>query len=142
MHSPYQHSYAGNTPYPQAPGNSYAPGSNFPPASYTSAASAAVMKYAMPQYKPGVSSGNVSHVAGGATAYGNFGSSPSNFTTINSSVNSATASGYDDVSGPQYKDNNLFIPSPQVGKCYPQMSLYKTQKQISFELCTRTLPLF
>ena len=134
MHSPYQHSYASNTPYPQTPGSNYAPGSNYPPASYTSAASAAAMKYAMPQYKPGVSSGNVPHAAGVATGYGNFGTSPSNFTTINSAVTSATATGYDDASGAQYKDNNLFIPSQQVGKELSKTCLRKTPKYMQITL--------
>lgn len=114
MHTPYQHSYAGNTGYPQAPGSSYAPGSNYAPAAgaaYTSTGAAA-MKYALPQYKPGATAGSAPHAAI-AAGYGNFSTSPSGFTTINSAVTTATASGYDDVSGPQYKDNNLFIPSQQ-----------------------------
>lgn len=111
MHSPYQHSYAGNTALPQNPGTFFAPGTNYG-AAYPST-NAAAMKYALPQYKPGGAAGSAPHGAV-AAGYGNFSTSPSGFTTINSAVTSATASGYEDASGPQYKENNLFIPNQQV----------------------------
>ena len=116
MHSPYQHNYAGNTSYPQAPGSNYAHGSNYVPtvgAAFASA-NAGPMKYALPQYKPpGASAGTGSH----STGYGsNFGGSPSGFTTINSAVTSTTASGYSDVNGPQNKESNVYIPRLQVRK--------------------------
>ncbi|KAH7443416.1 hypothetical protein KP509_02G033400 [Ceratopteris richardii] len=111
---PYQHSYSGHghTPVPQAPDIFFAPGSSFGATAYPSAG-AVPMKYAFSQYKPGgAATGSVPHTAV-AAGYGNFSTSPSGFTTINSAVTSATASGYEEASGPQYKENNLFIPNQQ-----------------------------
>jgi hypothetical protein len=108
IHSPYQHNFAGNTSYPQAPGSSYA----FAPAA---GANAGAVKYALPQYKPtGASAGMVSHTTG----YGNnYGGSSSGFAAVNSAVTSATVSGYGDVNGPQqHKENNLYISRQQVWK--------------------------
>ncbi|KAI5074379.1 hypothetical protein GOP47_0010340 [Adiantum capillus-veneris] len=110
---PYQHSYSGHghTPLPQAPDIFFAPGSSYGAAGYPSSG-AVPMKYAFSQYKPGGAAGNAPHTAV-AAGYGNFSTSPSGFTTINSAVTSASASGYEDASGQQYKESNLFIPSQQ-----------------------------
>ncbi|MCO5594245.1 hypothetical protein L7F22_048272 [Adiantum nelumboides] len=110
---PYQHSYSGHghTPLPQAPDLFFAPGSSYGAAGYPSTG-AVPMKYAFSQYKPGGAAGNAPHTAV-AAGYGNFSTSPSGFTTMNSAVTSASASGYEDASGPQFKENNLFIPSQQ-----------------------------
>lgn len=113
---PYQHSYSGHghTPLPQAPDIFFAPGSSYGAAAYPSTG-AVPMKYAFSQYKPGGAAGNAPHTAV-AAGYGNFSTSPSGFTTMNSAVTSASASGYEDANGPQYKENNLFIPSQQPGQ--------------------------
>ena len=107
IHSPYQHNYAGNTSYPQAPGSGYA---------YAPTIGAGAVKYALPQYKStGASAGMASHTTG----YGNnYGGSSSGFAAINSAVTSATGAGYGDVSGPQHKENNIYIPRTQVWKKY------------------------
>ena len=110
MPTTYQNSYTGNTGYAQVPsGSSYAPTAA---SAYTPSGGAAI-KYSLPQYKPGAAVVNTPHAAL-AAGYGSFTTSPTGFATVNPAVTTVTASGYDDVSGRQYKENNLYIPSQQV----------------------------
>lgn len=107
MHTPYQLSYTGNTGYPQAPSvSSYGPAGPGPYAP----TGATTIKYSLPHYKPGTGIGNAPHAAV-AAGYGSF-TSPAGFATVNSAATTAT-SGYDDVIGPQYKENNLYVPNQQ-----------------------------
>ncbi|KAH7438085.1 hypothetical protein KP509_04G000500 [Ceratopteris richardii] len=71
------------------------------------------MKYVFSQYKPsGVATGSVPHRAVVA-GYGNFSTSPSGFTTINSAATFAPTSGYEEANGPHYKEDNHFISNQQ-----------------------------
>lgn len=62
------------------------------------------MKYAASQYKP--------VPAGSPTAYGNY-ANPTGF-TISPPGSVGGATGLEDASRIKYKDNNLYVPNPQV----------------------------
>ncbi|XP_010932459.1 uncharacterized protein [Elaeis guineensis] len=91
--------YSSNPAYPHpSNGNNYflMPGAN----SHITAGS---MKYATSQYKP--------VPVGSPTGYGNY-ANPAGF-TINSPGTIGSAAGLEDVSRIKYKDNSLYVPTPQ-----------------------------
>ncbi|XP_008784271.2 GBF-interacting protein 1-like [Phoenix dactylifera] len=91
--------YSNNPAYPHpSNGNNYflMPGAN----SHVTAGS---MKYATSQYKP--------VPVGSPTGYGNY-ANPAGF-TINSPGTIGSAAGLEDVSRIKYKDNSLYVPTPQ-----------------------------
>lgn len=119
-HPPYQHSYTSNSAYPQPPtGTGYpqAGGSSYTPGG------AGTVKYPMPQYKPGNASGNVPHSAA-ASGYGGYNATPTGY-AANTSVTAGSATVYEDVTGQPYKDNNLYIPSQQVGLSCLNLCLFE-----------------
>eukprot|EP00249_Psilotum_nudum_P016373 c25790_g1_i1 orf=269-3280(+) len=103
--SPYQHSYAGNSGYHQAPTGS----------SYPVSGGGAAVKYPMPQYKPGGGGGAGLHsaVVAGTAGYGGYSNSPTGTYAVNPTVTIGNSTGYDDAA-PQYKDNSLYIQNQQV----------------------------
>eukprot|EP00245_Coleochaete_scutata_P017782 TRINITY_DN88_c0_g1_i1.p1 TRINITY_DN88_c0_g1~~TRINITY_DN88_c0_g1_i1.p1 ORF type:complete len:972 (+),score=143.56 TRINITY_DN88_c0_g1_i1:154-3069(+) len=116
MHSPYSHpTYGvspGNNAYPQAPaGTTYPPtaGNNYPPGG------AANVKYpsVLPQYKPSSATAGAPH-SGAAAGYASYGGAPSGYAAA-PAVSTGSASGYEDVSGSQYKDN-LYIANQQMSR--------------------------
>ncbi|KAJ7570785.1 hypothetical protein O6H91_01G135100 [Diphasiastrum complanatum] len=106
LHTPYQHNYPGSGGYPQAAtGTNYpSPGNNYPPGT------GLTLKYPLTQYKP--SSGTLNSHAAPAAGFGAYTSTPSGFAG-NPTVTIGTASAYEEVAGPQYKESNLYIPSQQ-----------------------------
>ncbi|KAJ7538647.1 hypothetical protein O6H91_11G058300 [Diphasiastrum complanatum] len=108
MHSPYQPTYAGNSGYPQAPiGSGFTPTqSNYQPSG------AAAVKYPFPQYKPLTAAGTTPQAAGVA-GYGGYNTASSVY-AANPTVTAATASSYEDVGVPPYKESSVFISGQQV----------------------------
>jgi hypothetical protein len=99
------HHFMGNAGFPQAP----PPGSMYPP---VTSAVAAPVKYPASAYKPGANTGSQTYaVAPGA--YGTYGSSPPAYTN-NNVVPSGTSAENGDVSGSQFKENNIYIAGQQV----------------------------
>ncbi|CAM0950799.1 unnamed protein product [Alopecurus aequalis] len=98
------HHFMGAAAFPQAP----PPGSLYPP---VSSAVAPPVKYSASAYKPGANTGSQTYaVAPGA--YGTYGSSPSVYTN-NNVVPSGTSAENGDVSGSQFKENNVYIAGQQ-----------------------------
>jgi len=98
------HHFMGNAVFPQAP----PPGSMYPP---VSSAVAPAVKYSASAYKPGANTGSQTYaVAPGA--YGTYGSSPSVYTN-NNVLPSGTSAENGDVSGSQFKENNIYIAGQQ-----------------------------
>ncbi|KAJ7550269.1 hypothetical protein O6H91_07G091400 [Diphasiastrum complanatum] len=106
LHTPYQHNFAGSGGYPQPPA-----GSNYPsPGNTYPLGTGLAVKYPLTQYKSG--SGTVNTHAASAAGFGAYTTAPSGYAG-NPTVTIGTASGYEEVGGPQYKESNLYIPSQQ-----------------------------
>ncbi len=108
MHTAYQHNYGpSNNAYAQAP-----TASSYPSAAVSAypAGSSAPVKYPVPQYKPGVATGNAPHSAS-AVGYEGY-TTPSGYGS-NPVGTASNTSGYDDVAVSHYKDNSLYIPNQQ-----------------------------
>ncbi|KAM0918756.1 hypothetical protein ACQ4PT_008657 [Festuca glaucescens] len=98
------HHFMGNAAFPQAPPL----GSMYPP---VSSAVAPPVKYSASAYKPGANTGSQTYaVAPGA--YGTYGSSPSVYTN-NNVMPSGTQAENGDVSGSQFKENNIYTAGQQ-----------------------------
>jgi hypothetical protein len=111
MHTAYQHNYGpSNNAYAQAP-----TASSYPSAAVSAypAGSSAPVKYPVPQYKPGVATGNAPHSAS-AVGYEGY-TTPSGYGS-NPVGTASNTSGYDDVAVSHYKDNSLYIPNQQTGE--------------------------
>lgn len=98
------HHFMGNAAFPQAP----PPGGMYPPAS---SAVAPPVKYSAAAYKPGANTGSQTYAVTPG-AYGTYGSSPSVYTN-NNLAPSGTSAENGDVSGPQFKENNIYIAGQQ-----------------------------
>ncbi|KQJ86999.1 GBF-interacting protein 1-like [Brachypodium distachyon] len=98
------HHFVGNAAYPQAP----SPGNMYPP---VSSAVAPPVKYSAATYKPGANTGSQTYTVTPG-AYGTYGSSPSVYTN-NNVVPSGTSADNGDVSGSQFKENNIYIAGQQ-----------------------------
>lgn len=99
----YQHSF--NTSYPQPPVSSYAPSANY-----------AAVKYPLPQYKPGSATANAP-LSAATAGYGGYGSASSMY--ANPAATTTNSSGYEDVSGAQFKDN-MYLHTPQGDRIWIQ----------------------
>jgi hypothetical protein len=111
MHTAYQHNYGpSNNAYAQAP-----TASSYPSAAVSAypAGSSAPVKYPVPQYKPGVATGNAPHSAS-AVSYEGY-TTPSGYGS-NPVGTASNTSGYDDVAVSHYKDNSMYIPNQQTGE--------------------------
>ncbi|KAM3274551.1 hypothetical protein ACQJBY_043545 [Aegilops geniculata] len=98
------HHFMGNAAFPQAP----SPGSMYPP---VSSAVAPPVKYSATAYKPGANTGSQTYAVTPG-AYGTYGSNPSVYTN-NNVVPSGTSAENGDVSGSQFKENNIYIAGQQ-----------------------------
>ncbi|KAI4991219.1 hypothetical protein ZWY2020_039590 [Hordeum vulgare] len=98
------HHFMGNAAFPQAP----SPGSMYPP---VSSAVAPPVKYSTTAYKPGANTGSQTYAVTPG-AYGTYGSNPSVYTN-NNVVASGTSAENGDVSGSQFKENNIYIAGQQ-----------------------------
>lgn len=98
------HHFMGNAAFPQAP----SPGSMYPP---VSSAVAPPVKYSATAYKPGANTGSQTYAVTPG-AYGTYGSNPSVYTN-NNVVASGTSAENGDVSGSQFKENNIYIAGQQ-----------------------------
>lgn len=116
---PTMHNFVGNSGFAQLPaGSSYpaaAAGSSYPPAG-------AGVKYSLSsQYKPGTASGNSPHI-GVPAGYGSYTTAPSGY-SASPTVTAGNVSVSDDIGGPHYKENNLYIAGQQAegsGLWFPQ----------------------
>ncbi|XP_024529562.1 GBF-interacting protein 1-like [Selaginella moellendorffii] len=122
MHAPYQHSFAGNSAYPQPPaGSNYPPTNNYP---------TAAAKYPMAQYKPVTATASTIHSAS-AAGYAGYTSSPAGYAT-NPMVTLGPASlSYDEAALSQYKDSNVYIQSQQ-GEGFSRESFYNIPSQSQY----------
>ncbi|KAF7065028.1 hypothetical protein CFC21_071209 [Triticum aestivum] len=98
------HHFMGNAAFPQAP----SPGSMYPP---VSSAVAPPVKYSATAYKPGANTGSQTYAVTPG-AYGTYGSNPPVYTN-NNVVASGTSAENGDVSGSQFKENNIYIAGQQ-----------------------------
>ncbi|XP_047317166.1 GBF-interacting protein 1-like isoform X2 [Impatiens glandulifera] len=70
-------------------------------------------KYPFSQYKPGINSGNSNH-GGVPISFGSYGSSPVSFINHSSAASTSANSTVDgDLTGQQYKENNVYISGQQ-----------------------------
>lgn len=100
---PSMHQFFSNGAFPQQP----QAGSVYP------APQGATGKYSLPQYKVGNNTGNATHV-GVASGYGSYGSIPGGYNPSSASTAGNSPSN-DDLSAPQFKENNVYITGQQVG---------------------------
>ncbi|KAG1326714.1 putative GBF-interacting protein 1-like [Cocos nucifera] len=100
---PALHHFLSNAAFPQQPPT----GSVYPPG----AAAATPVKYSISQYKPGTNTGN-SALVGMPTGYGTYNSSPAGYTP-NPAVSSGNSTGNEDLTAPQFKENNVYMPGQQ-----------------------------
>ncbi|XP_008797741.2 GBF-interacting protein 1-like isoform X4 [Phoenix dactylifera] len=102
---PAVHHFLSNAAFPQQPPT----GSVYPPPG--AAAAATPVKYSLSQYKPGTNAGN-SALVGMPTGYGTYSSSPAGYTP-NPAVGSGNSTGNEDLTGSQFKENNVYMPGQQ-----------------------------
>ncbi|XP_058218637.1 uncharacterized protein LOC131329507 isoform X3 [Rhododendron vialii] len=98
---PSIHQFFSNGAFPQQP----QAGSVYP------APQGATGKYSLPQYKVGNNTGNTTHV-GVASGYGSYGSIPGGYNPSSASTAGNSPSN-DDLSAPQFKENNVYITGQQ-----------------------------
>ncbi|KAL5972425.1 hypothetical protein ACLOJK_041679 [Asimina triloba] len=102
VQTPAIHQFLSNAAFPQA-------GNIFPPPGAAAAAAAApTFKY---PYKPGTNTGNSPHV-GMPGGYGPYGSTPTGYSPTPAST-TGNSTGSEDLSAPQYKENNVFMTRQQ-----------------------------
>lgn len=104
---PTIHQFLSNTAFPQQPPS----GSVYPPPAAAAAAAATGIKYSLPQFKVGGTTGNPTHI-GMQPGYAQFSSLPAGYSPSPASTTS-NSTGNEDLVAPQFKENNVYITAPQ-----------------------------
>ncbi|XP_026406419.1 uncharacterized protein LOC113301783 isoform X6 [Papaver somniferum] len=105
---PTIHQFLSNSAFPQQPPS----GSVYPTPVAATAAAATGIKYSLPQFKVGGTTGNPTHI-GMQPGYAQFSSLPSGYSPSPASTTGGNSSGNEDLVAPQFKENNVYITAPQ-----------------------------
>ncbi|CAL0315651.1 unnamed protein product [Lupinus luteus] len=102
---PAMHQFVGNGAFPQQPQAS----TIYPP---PPAVAAPGMKYPLPQFKPGNSAANPTHLVM-PSAYGAYGSSPAGYNHGSAAPPAGNSTFNEDLGSSQFKENNVYISGQQ-----------------------------
>ncbi|KAI3969443.1 hypothetical protein MKX01_020004 [Papaver californicum] len=103
---PTIHQFLSNSAFPQQPPT----GSVYPPSGAATAAATGI-KYSLPQFKVGGTTGNPTHI-GMQPGYAQFSSLPAGYSRSPASTTS-NSTGNENLVAPQFKENNVYITAPQ-----------------------------
>ncbi|KAI3911282.1 hypothetical protein MKX01_004509 [Papaver californicum] len=103
---PTIHQFLSNSAFPQQPPS----GSVYPPPAAATAAATGI-KYSLPQFKVGGTTGNPAHI-GMQPGYAQFSSLPAGYSPSPAST-TGNSTGNEDLAAPQFKENNVYITAPQ-----------------------------
>ncbi|XP_026392957.1 GBF-interacting protein 1-like isoform X3 [Papaver somniferum] len=105
---PTIHQFLSNSAFPQQPPS----GSVYPTPVAATAAAATGIKYSLPQFKVGGTTGNPTHI-GMQPGYAQFSSLPAGYSPSPACTTGGNSSGNEDLVPPQFKENNVCITAPQ-----------------------------